>query len=483
MHDYISAYAVSQQLRDVMARLRLSVARRIAEASRTVLTTARVFRCDVFLLAVTVTGLLLLPVTFRSDIFGFWHRAIMEKTSENASLAIPSSLESSSPKPSSSKIFSTDYSSVGLSIGEGSNTKESVFPSSAGNLRSKNEQHLQMTPYKMDTAKQGGVQRYSTASIHIKPTSADLAYEKPAHLNLTSNMSTTVAPAAISTNPTASSTTMKAHGWKVKRSCSSRLRVLYYVHTAPDHVDRRDLLRSTIGKEEVAAFVNSSLVFFVGTTPDQKLREKVHEEAERYGDLVELDFIDTYRNLTHKFIGATKWLTANDCLNSSERVVVKLDDDVMVNVFLLTSYVEYMLALDPLVSPSIHCYTLWREGPIRKKNSKWFVSRQEYRSFRYPPYCVGAAFMMHAPVLALLGRAAHNVPFFWVDDVYATGMVARSAKVDFNNIQRHYYLAPTENTVTIGKNTLFLHMGQQPVLFKRADKLWESMMMHNQMLQ
>ncbi|KAH9383356.1 hypothetical protein HPB48_024571 [Haemaphysalis longicornis] len=74
-------------------------------------------------------------------------------------------------------------------------------------------------------------------------------------------------------------------------------------------------------------------------------------------DLVELDFIDTYRNLTHKFIGATKWLTANDCLNSPDLCVVKLDDDVIVNVYLLTSYVQYMLALDPLVSteyPLLH---------------------------------------------------------------------------------------------------------------------------------
>ncbi|KAH9383353.1 hypothetical protein HPB48_024568 [Haemaphysalis longicornis] len=228
---------------------------------------------------------------------------------------------------------------------------------------------------------------------------------------------------------TGSNVSTKEPGWKVKSACHASLRVLYYVHSAPDHGDRRHLLRSTIGHTDVAAFVNSSMVFFVGTTPDSKLREEVHAEAESYGDVVELDFIDTYRNLSHKFIRATKWLLANGCLNTSQRVVVKLDDDVMVNVFLLTSYVKYLLTLDHSAEPSIHCLILALEKPIRRMNSKWFVSRQEYSSFKYPPYCLGVAFVMHVSVLALLSQAVHHVPFFWVEDVYSTGLVARSAKV------------------------------------------------------
>ncbi|XP_077532392.1 beta-1,3-galactosyltransferase 5-like [Haemaphysalis longicornis] len=279
--------------------------------------------------------------------------------------------------------------------------------------------------------------------------------------------------------PTATNTPVTRFGWKVKCACASNLRVLYYVHTPPDHTRHRQLLRNTIGNSEVAAFLNSSLVFFVGTTHDQNLREKVHQEAEREGDVVELDFFDSYRNLTHKFIGATKWLTANECLNSSERVVVKLDDDVVVNVFLLSSYVEYLLALDHSVSPSIHCASLLNERPIRRKNSKWFVSRQEYPSFKYPPYCPGAAFLMHVSVLAMLGREVHRVPFFWVDDVYATGLVARSAKVVLVDIKRHFILHPENGKVDVSKNTLFIHIEQHEVLFERSKIFWNSIMMQN----
>lgn len=163
-----------------------------------------------------------------------------------------------------------------------------------------------------------------------------------------------------------------------------------------------------------------------------------------------------------------------------ERVVVKIDDDVVVNVFLLTYYVEYLLALDPSLSPNIHCYTFQHSRPTRWRNSKWFVSRQEYSAFKYPPYCAGAAFIMHASVLAMLGRAVHRVPFLWLEDVYATGLVARSAKVGLVDIARHCILWSKDGTVPIIKNTLFIHISQHKVLFERAQEYWKRIMMQNQ---
>jgi len=41
---------------------------------------------------------------------------------------------------------------------------------------------------------------------------------------------------------------------------------------------------------------------------DQQRRARVVEQA-TYGDLVQLDFVDTYHNMTIKAVGALQWLT------------------------------------------------------------------------------------------------------------------------------------------------------------------------------
>ncbi|XP_037564529.1 beta-1,3-galactosyltransferase 1 [Dermacentor silvarum] len=291
-----------------------------------------------------------------------------------------------------------------------------------------------------------------------------------------------VKPVPVSTSTTAYITTAKnATGiaWKVKKACGSALRVLYYVHTAPEHFDRRRLLRDTIGNPAVATFFNSSVAFFVGKTTNADLNKEVRAEAEYEGDVVVLEHVDTYRNLTLKFIGATKWLVANRCLSSSTGVVVKLDDDVIVNVFLLASYVEHYLAGDTRDSPSIHCATMPYLKPIRDRRYKWFVTKKEYASDTYPPYCCGAAYLMKASVLTLLEKATHNATFFWVDDVYATGLLTKAANVTLVNIRRMCAISPPAETTSVSNYTLFLHWGMTRTLFLRAYQLWASVLSQN----
>ncbi|KAL1420842.1 hypothetical protein MTO96_023696 [Rhipicephalus appendiculatus] len=246
--------------------------------------------------------------------------------------------------------------------------------------------------------------------------------------------------------------------------------------TCRDASSGRRVLRDTIGNPAVAAFVNSTIVFFVGKTSNAEVSEEVRAEAECLGDLVLLDHVDTYRNLTLKFIGATKWLAANRCLGSSTNVIVKLDDDVIVNVFLLAYYIKRHMRADARNSRTIHCATMAYLKPIRDKKYKWFVSKKEYANDTYPPYCCGAAYLMKASVLALLGEATGSVPFFWVDDVYSTGLLTNATNVTLVNLRRMYSVSPSVETTAIKKKTLFLHWGQRPVLFKRVYRFWASVL-------
>lgn len=73
------------------------------------------------------------------------------------------------------------------------------------------------------------------------------------------------------------------------------------------------------------------------------VQRAVEFEAEQYGDIVQEDFLDTYRNLTYKGIAALKWI---DQLCPHARWVLKTDDDIFVNTFNLMRHLRRLERLE-----------------------------------------------------------------------------------------------------------------------------------------
>nr|XP_050028443.1 lactosylceramide 1,3-N-acetyl-beta-D-glucosaminyltransferase-like [Dermacentor andersoni] len=158
--------------------------------------------------------------------------------------------------------------------------------------------------------------------------------------------------------------------WKVKRACrKASLRILYFVHTAPNNTEKRRWLRKTIGDPKIVSVMNSAIVFFVGETSQRAEQDAVLDEAIHEGDVVVLNFTDTYKNLTHKFLLGAKWVSDN-CRLDPAVTIVKLDDDVLVNVFALLSYLKSgVMALT-----GFHCKVVRGAVPFRTQKSKWLVN-------------------------------------------------------------------------------------------------------------
>ena len=60
------------------------------------------------------------------------------------------------------------------------------------------------------------------------------------------------------------------------------------------------------------------------------IQTKIKEEAEKYGDIVQGAFTDTYRNRTLKVVLGLK-LAAE--VRKLARLLIKVDDDALVNIF------------------------------------------------------------------------------------------------------------------------------------------------------
>ena len=74
--------------------------------------------------------------------------------------------------------------------------------------------------------------------------------------------------------------------------------LLIYVHTSPSNFGRRQAIRETWGKRSM--FPDNRIIFTMGATPNTKTNELLTLESNYHNDIVQEDFLDSYKNLTHK---------------------------------------------------------------------------------------------------------------------------------------------------------------------------------------
>ena len=82
-----------------------------------------------------------------------------------------------------------------------------------------------------------------------------------------------------------------------------------------------------------------------------------------------------------------KWI-ATYCPNA--RFILKVDDDMIVNTFLLLRHLQYIVKNEEINKRTIMCHINKQMKVIRKNTSKWYVSYQEYSNKYYYKYCSGS---------------------------------------------------------------------------------------------
>ncbi|XP_067015858.1 beta-1,3-galactosyltransferase 5 [Anabrus simplex] len=203
-------------------------------------------------------------------------------------------------------------------------------------------------------------------------------------------------------------------------SNSSSLLLLVLVHSAPGNVDKRRTIRETWGQNTGDMY---RILFLLGDVQSQESRMRLEEENRVHRDLVQGNFIDSYRNMTYKHVMALKW-TAYFCPGA--RYLLKTDDDVFVNSPALLEFLAQDLSQWG-ARRLILCHYFLFADVRRSWRSKWRVSPREYPGRLYPPYCAGWAVLYSPDVVFLLYREAQRVDYFWIDDVHVTGtLVARA---------------------------------------------------------
>ncbi|XP_042276119.1 beta-1,3-galactosyltransferase 2 [Thunnus maccoyii] len=185
--------------------------------------------------------------------------------------------------------------------------------------------------------------------------------------------------------------------------------LVFMVPVAPPEAAAREAIRKTWG----APAQDTLTLFYVGLPEGgqvSNIQEKLEEESRKHADIIQMNFVDSYKNLTIKTMMMMNWL-ATHCPNAS--YTMKVDADIFVNVF----YLIRRLSSSP--QQGYITGSVISDGkPRRDSNSKWQITEELYPEDSFPPYVSGAGYVFSTDLAARISWASRFVRMIPLEDVY-----------------------------------------------------------------
>ncbi|XP_060559648.1 beta-1,3-galactosyltransferase 5-like isoform X3 [Ruditapes philippinarum] len=226
-------------------------------------------------------------------------------------------------------------------------------------------------------------------------------------------------------------------------------RVIIVVHSAITNFNKRDSIRKTWGNKALLQRYGMKLVFILGMPFNRDLQVLIDAESTEHDDIVQGNFLDSYTNITHKAVLWLRWVTEN-CPKA--KTVLKLDDDVFVNVF---SFHHYLPVFETPTNFDRHIWCevidIETQRIQRKAGLKWRVAEHELTGLTHYPltFCRGYFVVLTAESVKTMYRKAKETPFFWIDDFYIFGTLANKTGTRFSSLK---FLADEQKAVECFKS-------------------------------
>ncbi|XP_076110232.1 beta-1,3-galactosyltransferase 1-like [Mytilus galloprovincialis] len=194
--------------------------------------------------------------------------------------------------------------------------------------------------------------------------------------------------------------------------------LLFVVKSDVNHIAHRIAIRNTWGNTSNPGI---KLVFLVGYSP--LMKEFIQMESDTYKDIIQQNFLDDYHNNTLKTIMGFTWV-ATHC--SGAKYIFFVDDDYIVN----TKYIwNHLHTLSIAGKRGVFLGYVWKNAkPHRNANSKWFISKDDFKDNVLPPYAGGGSLVLTVDTInKLLSQFKFMKPIF-IDDVYL-GIACKKLKI------------------------------------------------------
>lgn len=218
---------------------------------------------------------------------------------------------------------------------------------------------------------------------------------------------------------------------------NDKTHIVQIVTSFAANVETRSALRRAYPQEELEK-LGIVRVFLLGKLKQYQTdvsQMALINENDRYGDLLQGNFYESYRNLTYKHIMGLKWAVMY-C--TAKKYIIKMDDDILVNMYELVNIIKdnFQTSID------LMGYLLKGMRPIRIKANKWYVTKEEYSGDQYPSFLSGWLYVTTPQSAMGLVFMAHQIPYFWIDDLFITGIIANELENKFVDISKYFTTHP-----------------------------------------
>ncbi|KAI9563616.1 hypothetical protein GHT06_011080 [Daphnia sinensis] len=212
------------------------------------------------------------------------------------------------------------------------------------------------------------------------------------------------------------------------------LMVVVIVVSAPNHFEKRQLVRQSWASR----LKWGRHVFLTGQTSNMTWQKKIEHESQSFGDIVQLDMMDSYRILTVKSVALLHWAK-----HFCDRVpfILKCDDDVYINTVRLQSAILAIQKEVPYYEGGMFGTKIIIDNPPQRKlESKHYVSLELWPWPTYPSYLYGGCYLLGRKSLGLLLAAAKMTPYFPFEDLYLIGLCSRKAHVPLWTFEKMFVM-------------------------------------------
>ncbi|XP_024937081.1 beta-1,3-galactosyltransferase 5 isoform X2 [Cephus cinctus] len=161
-------------------------------------------------------------------------------------------------------------------------------------------------------------------------------------------------------------------------------------------------------------------------------QDSIYDESLKFKDIVQGNFQEAYRNLTYKHLMGLRW-AVNTCHHAN--YIMKMDDDIVVNLYDILN----ILQTRGTIENTLMGYVLNNMLPIREPANKWFVTQEEFALNVYPEFLSGWLYITSSKIAEKLVSYAQVYPkYFWIDDLFITGILRNDLKIGFQSIRKFY---------------------------------------------
>jgi hypothetical protein len=209
---------------------------------------------------------------------------------------------------------------------------------------------------------------------------------------------------------------------------------IFTVFTRVDSFDRRQLIRSLWSNQTLKS--KYEFVFMIGRSLNDTINKMVRIESQRYFDIVQENFVDSYYNLTYKTVMSLEWVSMY-CSNTY--FVIKIDDDVSLNIKNMINYFESLN--NSFRYENVFGLRCNNAKVDRNINSKFYVSKSEYSESKYPTYLAGPAYIYTTDLAEKLYHVSINIKYLSMEDVFFGLLFAyyNSTNFKLNDLNEKYY--------------------------------------------